>query len=54
MIGGALVCAGELCLRWSVFKAGIQSARDPKYIVEPQRERGSTRDGHEGVDDARR
>jgi hypothetical protein len=37
--GGALVCAGELCLRWSVFKAGLQSARDPKYVVESQRER---------------
>jgi formate-dependent nitrite reductase membrane component NrfD len=37
--GGALVCAGELCLRWAVFKAGIQSARDPKYVVESQRER---------------
>jgi hypothetical protein len=38
-LGGALVCAGELCLRWSVFKAGFQSARDPKYTIEPQRER---------------
>jgi formate-dependent nitrite reductase membrane component NrfD len=39
--GGALVCAGELCLRWAVFKAGFQSARDPKYVVEPQRARVS-------------
>jgi formate-dependent nitrite reductase membrane component NrfD len=37
--GGALVCAGELCLRWAVFKAGRQSARDPKYVVESQRQR---------------
>ena len=37
--GGALVCAGELCLRWSVYKAGFQSARDPKYTVAPQRAR---------------
>jgi formate-dependent nitrite reductase membrane component NrfD len=37
--GGALVCAGELCLRWTVFEAGKQSARDPKYVVESQRER---------------
>jgi hypothetical protein len=37
--GGALVLAGELALRWSVFKAGFQSARDPKYVVQPQRER---------------
>jgi hypothetical protein len=39
MLGGALVCAGEVCLRWSVYKAGFQSARDPKYTVEPQRKR---------------
>jgi len=39
VLGGAMVCAGELCLRWSVYKAGFQSARDPKYTVEPQRER---------------
>jgi hypothetical protein len=38
-VGGALVLAGELCLHWSVFKAGFQSARDPKYTVEPQRRR---------------
>ena len=37
--GGALVCAGEMCLRWAVFKAGLQSARDPKYVVESQRQR---------------
>ncbi|MGH2936353.1 MAG: NrfD/PsrC family molybdoenzyme membrane anchor subunit [Gaiellaceae bacterium] len=38
-LGGAMVCAGELCLRWSVYKAGFQSARDPKYTVAPQRKR---------------
>jgi formate-dependent nitrite reductase membrane component NrfD len=37
--GGALVLAGELSLRWSVFKAGFQSARDPRYTVIPQNER---------------
>jgi polysulfide reductase-like protein len=37
--GGALVLAGELTLRWSVFRAGFQSAADPKYVVQPQRER---------------
>jgi hypothetical protein len=39
VLGGALVCAGELCLRWAVYKAGFQSARDPKYVVESQRRR---------------
>ncbi len=37
--GGVLVLAGEVAVRWSVFKAGFQSARDPKYTVEPQRAR---------------
>ena len=37
--GGAVLLAGELALRWSVFKAGFQSARDPRYTVLPQRER---------------
>jgi Polysulfide reductase len=37
--GSALVLAGGAALRWSVFKAGFQSARDPKYTLVPQRER---------------
>ena len=37
--GGALALAGAALERWSVFKAGFQSARDPKYTVIPQRER---------------
>jgi formate-dependent nitrite reductase membrane component NrfD len=43
-VGGALVCAGEVCLRYAVMQAGRQSARDPKYTVEPQRKRAE-RDG---------
>jgi hypothetical protein len=39
VLGGAMVCAGEMCLRWAVYKAGFQSARDPKYVVESQRSR---------------
>jgi Polysulfide reductase len=34
---GALLCAGALSARWSTFKAGFQSAADPKYVVGPQR-----------------
>jgi hypothetical protein len=37
--GGTMLLTGEVLLRWSVFKAGIQSARDPRYTVEPQRRR---------------
>ena len=43
-VGSALVLAGELALRWSVFKAGFQSARDPRYTVLPQKERLKARD----------
>jgi hypothetical protein len=43
VLGGALVCAGEMCLRWAVYKAGFQSARDPKYVVDPQRRRADSR-----------
>jgi hypothetical protein len=41
--GSALMLAGGLALRWSVFKAGFQSARDPKYTVVPQKQRAATR-----------
>jgi formate-dependent nitrite reductase membrane component NrfD len=44
VVGGALLLAGEACLRWSIFKAGFASAADPRYTVEPQRERAD-RDG---------
>ena len=53
--GGALLNAGALSVRWSVFKAGHASAMDPKYVVRPQREAlqgreraapPSTRNGH--------
>jgi formate-dependent nitrite reductase membrane component NrfD len=41
-VGGALVLAGGLARRWSIFRAGFQSARDPRYTVEPQRARLSS------------
>ena len=37
--GGAMILAGAALERWSVYKAGFQSSRDPKYTVMPQRER---------------
>jgi hypothetical protein len=40
---GALLLAGSVCARWAAFKAGFQSARDPKYTVVPQRERAERR-----------
>lgn len=37
--GGTLLAAGALAERWSVYRAGFQSAADPKYVVGPQRAR---------------
>jgi Polysulphide reductase, NrfD len=39
VLGGVLLGAGSLLTRMGVFEAGMQSARDPKYTVVPQRER---------------
>jgi len=44
LAGGAMILAGSVLTRWTIFKAGFQSAEDPKYTVGPQRarlERGS-------------
>ena len=43
---GSMLCAGALSARLTVYKAGFQSASDPKYVVGPQRrmiERGERR-----------
>jgi polysulfide reductase-like protein len=37
--GAALLLAGAMATRWSVYKAGFQSAADPKYVVGSQRAR---------------
>ena len=37
--------AGAAAERWSVFKAGVSSARDPRHTVGPQRARMERRDG---------
>jgi Polysulphide reductase, NrfD len=44
VLGGGLLCAGALSARWSVFKAGFASAKDPKYVVGPQRARIEARE----------
>jgi hypothetical protein len=40
-VGGALLLAGSLFERLAVYRAGSQSAADPKYTVVPQRERAA-------------
>jgi DMSO reductase anchor subunit len=37
--GGALLLAASALTRWGVFEAGLASADDAKYTVQPQRER---------------
>jgi hypothetical protein len=47
VVSGALLAAGSALTRFGVFEAGIASAKDPKYVVVPQRERMAARqDGH--------
>jgi Polysulphide reductase, NrfD len=43
LAGGALLAASA-CTRFGVFNAGMESARDPKYVVIPQRERLAARE----------
>jgi hypothetical protein len=45
--GSSVLLAGELMLRFAVWQAGKQSARDPKYTVEPQRARVAARGAEE-------
>ena len=41
-LSGAALLAGGVCTRFGVYDAGVASARDPKYVVVPQRERLTT------------
>jgi hypothetical protein len=40
--GGAALLAGSALTRFGIFAGGIESARDPRYTVEPQRARRGT------------
>jgi hypothetical protein len=44
-----LLAAGSALTRFGVFEAGLQSARDPKYTVVPQRQRIASREGNHQV-----
>ena len=39
VVAGAACVAASVLTRFGIFEAGMASARDPKYTVEPQRER---------------
>ncbi|MBL7258269.1 NrfD/PsrC family molybdoenzyme membrane anchor subunit [Paractinoplanes lichenicola] len=42
-LAGASLLAGSLLTRFGVFEAGVESAKDPRYTVVPQRERLNAR-----------
>jgi formate-dependent nitrite reductase membrane component NrfD len=44
--GSVALLAGSVCQRWSVYRAGFQSARDPRATIRPQRERLRRGQGH--------
>ncbi len=37
-LGAVLMLSGVMGTRWSIYRAGFESARDPKYTVKPQRQ----------------
>jgi len=38
-VAGVMLLAGSACTRVGIFSAGVASAEDPRYTVQPQRER---------------
>jgi len=51
-VSGLALMAGSVCTRFGVFEAGMASAIDPKYTVEPQRERLERRRAAGVLDDS--
>jgi hypothetical protein len=39
VLSGTSLLAGSVLTRFGVFEAGVSSAKDPKYVVVPQRNR---------------
>jgi hypothetical protein len=48
VLSGAALLAGGLYERLGLLHAGMASARDPKYVVVPQRERLARRERDDG------
>jgi hypothetical protein len=44
VLAGAACVTGSVLTRFGVFEAGLASAKDPKYVVVPQRERMAARE----------
>lgn len=43
VVSGLALLGGSFCTRFAIFEAGMDSARDPKYTVVPQRERAAAK-----------
>jgi len=46
VLAGVSLMTASACTRFGIFHGGVQSAADPKYVVEPQRARKSTTQLH--------
>jgi polysulfide reductase-like protein len=46
MLGGMALLAGSALTRFGIFEAGFDSANDPSYTINPQRERLQRQGGH--------
>ncbi|MGI8715709.1 MAG: NrfD/PsrC family molybdoenzyme membrane anchor subunit, partial [Solirubrobacteraceae bacterium] len=46
-LAGAALLAGSALTRFGIFAGGMESARDPRYTVQPQRERLAQRSAAE-------
>ena len=44
VLAGATCVAASVLTRFGIFEAGLASAKDPKYVVVPQRERLAARE----------
>lgn len=51
-VSGAALMAGSVLTRFGIFEAGIESAKDPKYTVQPQKERLEERRARGILDDS--
>jgi hypothetical protein len=50
LMSGVALLAGGFFERLGLVHAGIQSTKDPKYVVTPQRERKAAREAAVGTD----
>ena len=52
MVSGLCLAAASACTRFGVFEAGIESAKDPRYTIEPQKRRLAERRARGITDDS--